>query len=88
MKKIRMTIEGILGCILLMISGVIFTFERFISVFLWIGQAAPVKINGSGSYPGQPIMPGIFDNIFVPIFFVMGLILIFINLKIEKGDSI
>lgn len=88
MKRVRMTTEGISGCILMVVSGLIFTFERFISIFMWIGQTVPVKINGSGSYPTKPTMPGIFDNIFVPLLFIIGLILLIISFKVERDDSI
>lgn len=87
MRRVKMTIEVIVGCILLITSGLIFTFERFLSIFYWIGQAAPVKINGSGHYPSNPTMPGLFDNFFVILFLVMGLALLVIGLIGKKGDD-
>jgi hypothetical protein len=70
----------ITGVVLIALSGILYTAERFISVFKWVGDAAPVKINGSGTYPTEPTMPGIFDNIFVGIFLVLGLVLLLIGL--------
>ncbi len=64
MKIIKIK-EFILGCCLIVFSGIIFTFERFISVFKWGGESAPIKINGSGSYPTVPVMAGFFDNPYV-----------------------
>lgn len=62
--------EKIMGCLMIVSSGLIYTFERFLSVFKW-----SIEI-GTGSYPINPRIIGIFDNIFVPILFVMGMLLI------------
>jgi hypothetical protein len=78
--------EGIIGLILLITSGCIFTFERFLSVLVWLGDAVPVKINGSGTYMTKPVFPGIFDNMFVPLFFILGLVLILISIKIREKE--
>lgn len=69
------------GLGLIALSGILFTLERFIAVFKWIGETAPVKINGSGSYPTEPTMPGVFDNLFVGIFLILGLVLLIIGLS-------
>lgn len=83
MKIVRIK-EFILGCCLVVFSGVIFTFERFISVFKWVGESAPVKINGSGSYPTEPVMPGFFDNLFVPLLMFLGVYLIVMSIYEQK----
>lgn len=88
MKKNRVTKECILGCSLIVVSGLIFTFERYVSIFMWIGQVAPVKIHGSGSWPNKPTMPGIFDNIFVPLLFIMGLFFIIVSFRYYKDDKV
>ncbi|WP_340003758.1 hypothetical protein MHH52_17180 [Paenibacillus sp. FSL K6-0276] len=69
------------GLGLIALSGILYTVERFIAVFEYIGDAAPVKIKGSGSYPSEPTMPGVFDNLFVGIFLILGLILLIIGLS-------
>ncbi|WP_213532364.1 hypothetical protein [Paenibacillus sp. J45TS6] len=69
------------GIALIALSGILFTAERFIAVFEYIGEAAPVKINGSGSYPNEPTMPGVFDNIFVGGFVLLGLILLIVGIS-------
>lgn len=79
--------ECILGCILIVFSGLIYTFERYVSIFMWIGQVAPVKINGSGSWPTNPTMPGIFDNFFVPLLFIMGLYFIIISFVYRRNNN-
>lgn len=62
------------------LSGILYTLERFLAVFKWVGEVAPVKINGSGSYPKEPTMPGLFDNFFVGFFLFFGLIWIMIGI--------
>ncbi|OMF88049.1 hypothetical protein [Paenibacillus sp. FSL R7-0273] len=69
------------GLGLIMLSSILFTAERFIAVYKWIGETTPVKINGSGSYPAEPAMPGVFDNVFVGIFLILGLALLIIGLS-------
>lgn len=69
------------GLGLIALSGILFTAERFIAVFKWIGESVPVKINGSGSYFPEPTMPGVFDNLFVAIFLILGLVLLIIGLS-------
>ncbi|RCW40076.1 hypothetical protein [Paenibacillus prosopidis] len=69
------------GLGLIALSGILYTVERFIAVFKWISEVVPIKINGSGQYPSEPNMPGVFDNIFVGIFLILGLVLIIIGLN-------
>lgn len=76
--------EFVIGCCMIVFSGIIFTFERFISMFKWVGQSAPVKINGSGSYPTEPVMAGFFDNLFVPLLMFSGIYLIVISIYEKK----
>ncbi|WP_431803470.1 hypothetical protein [Halobacillus andaensis] len=52
------------GVGLVALSGILFTMERFLAVYLYVGESSAVKINGSGSY--DPLsMPSIFDNFYV-----------------------
>lgn len=67
------------GLGLLIFSGVLFTAERFIAIIHWIGMSAPVKMNGNGTYPADPTMPGLLDNLFVPLFLIIGLLLLVIG---------
>ncbi|WP_454192732.1 hypothetical protein [Paenibacillus sp. Marseille-Q7038] len=76
------------GLGLIALSGILFTLERYIAVFKWIGETAPVKINGSGPYPTEPTMPGVFDNLFVAIFLILGLVLLIIGLSKGMKKSI
>jgi hypothetical protein len=62
------------GIGLIALSGILFTMERFIAVFQYASESFPVKLNGNGSYPGEPSMPGIFDNFYVGFLLVLGLI--------------
>lgn len=65
---------------MLALSGILYTVERFIAVYKWVGESAPVKMNGSGSYPEQPIFPSIFDNFYVGFFLILGLALLITGL--------
>lgn len=64
------------GIGLIALSGILFTVERFIAVFYYASDSFPVKLNGTGSYQSEPIMPGIFDNLFVGLLLVLGIILL------------
>ena len=64
------------GIGLIALSGILFTMERFIAVFQYASESFPVKLNGNGSYPGEPSMPGIFDNFFVGLLLVLGIVLL------------
>jgi hypothetical protein len=69
----------ILGIGLIALSGILYTVERIISVLKWTAEYVPVKINGSGTYSANPDMPGIFDNIFVAILLILGVVLLIIG---------
>lgn len=69
------------------LSGVLFTFERFIAAYLYSIEVLPIKLNGSGSY-GPLKMPGLFDNFYVGFLLVLGLILFILGmLKIIKKEK-
>lgn len=69
----------ITGIGLVALSGILFTIERFLAVYLYVGESSVVKINGSGSY--NPLsMPGIFDNFYVGFLLALGLVLFLIGI--------
>ena len=72
--------EKIMGCIMIIASGLIYTFERFLSVFKWSIEV------GTGSYPSNPRMVTIFGNIFVPILFIIGMLLIIASFVSRKKE--
>lgn len=85
MGKFKLNKEMAMGGIFLVISGFIFTLERFFAILKWVGESAPVKIRGNGSYPIKPSMPGFFDNLFVPLFFAFGTFLFIVGItKVYK----
>jgi hypothetical protein len=55
------------------LSGLLYTIERFIAVFQYGIDVVPVELNGSGSHPGEPNMPAVFDNFFVGFLLLLGL---------------
>lgn len=77
-KKVRY----ILGTVFIIAAGLIYTFERFISYFAWIGE-----MNANlGSFSTYPDIPGVFTNIFVPIFIIMGVIFFWSNSKDKNKE--
>jgi hypothetical protein len=61
----------ILGTVFIITSGILYSIERFIAYFTWIGQ-----MNAhTGSCPNYPSLPGIQTNIFVAIFTIISIFL-------------
>jgi hypothetical protein len=67
------------GIGLIALSGLLFTFERFFAVYLYVSESSAVKIRGSGSY-GPLSMPSIFDNFYVGFLLVLGLVLLVLGI--------
>ncbi|GCD10850.1 hypothetical protein [Clostridium tagluense] len=57
-----------IGAIFMIASGFIYTIERFIAYYSWTGQMV------KGSFPTYPELPGLFTNMFLPLFFIIGTI--------------
>lgn len=73
-------VNCILGSVFIITAGIIYTFERFISYFAWIGE-----MNANlGSFSTYPNTPGVFTNIFVPIFIFMGVFFFWLSRKDKK----
>jgi len=79
----------ILGTIFIITGGFIYTTERALSYFVWIGQMnAALHV---GNYPSSPQLPVFFTNLFIPIFIVVGIIFFLAgykraNCKIQKNE--
>lgn len=59
----------IFSVIFIIASGILYTFERFISNLNWVGQ-----INSHlGSSTNKPELPDVFTNLFIPLFFILGI---------------
>ncbi|QKY69405.1 hypothetical protein [Lentibacillus sp. CBA3610] len=75
------------GIGLIALSGILFTFERFIAAFLYGIEVFSIQLNENGSY-GPLEMPGLFDNFYVGFLLALGLILfIFGAMKITKNQK-
>jgi hypothetical protein len=72
----------ILGTIFLISSGFLYTIERGIAYYSWIGQMNALP--QIGSYPSNPQLPGLFTNIYVPVFLIIGVA--FYALAYRKRD--
>ena len=62
----------ILGTVFIISSGFLYTFERFIAYYEWIG----ILNANISSYSSSPHLPGVLTNIFIPIFIIIGFTLI------------
>lgn len=62
----------VLATVFIIASGFLYSFERFISYYEWIG----ILNADIGMYSSSPDLPGILTNIFIPIFIITGVVLI------------
>lgn len=65
-----------LGSLFILASAFIYEFDKALSYFKW--AAYIISINGNGGYNAQPDKITIFDNYFIILFFLIG-ILFYIN---------
>lgn len=70
-KKISL----VLGVVFLLTSGLLFTIERLSAYIYWFAQTF------TGSYPTKPEMVFLLSNLFVPIFFIIGIAFVIVFLK-------
>ncbi|MFA9559934.1 hypothetical protein ACERII_21720 [Evansella sp. AB-rgal1] len=73
-KKISL----ILGSVFILTSGLIFTIERLSRYVYWSAQ-----IN-TGEYATNPKTIPILDNLFIALFFLIGIIFIIVSFKKES----
>jgi hypothetical protein len=72
----------ILGTVFIIASGILYSFERFIAYFSWIGQ-----MNAhTGSFPNNPDLPGLSSNIFIPIFVIIGIALFVLGCRCKSNS--
>ncbi|MCR2822260.1 hypothetical protein [Lederbergia panacisoli] len=67
----------ILGSIFILTSGLLYSIERIISLIYWS------VLTRTGEYPTIPPPPNLLDNLFVPLFFIVGAIFFFAAFKKE-----
>ena len=73
-KKISL----ILGSLFILTSGLIFTIERLSAYVYWSAQ-----IN-TGTYDTIPETMPLFDNLFIALFFLIGIVFIIMSFKKER----
>jgi hypothetical protein len=76
----KMNAKSILGCVFVLVSGVLFTMERFLAVLKWSVLTTPILTRGSGTYSESTVMPGLTTNFFVVLFLVIGVILVVLRI--------
>lgn len=62
----------VLGTIFIISSGFLYTIERGIAYYSWIGQMASAA--HTGSFPSNPELPVPLTNIYIPAFIIIGVI--------------
>ncbi|MBS4201777.1 hypothetical protein KHA93_19420 [Bacillus sp. FJAT-49732] len=65
----------ILGALFILTSGLMYSVERVISIVHWSA------LTHTGSYPTTPPPPTLLDNLFIPLFLLIGVILIYVSFK-------
>lgn len=65
----------ILGMVSLLTSGLLFTIERLNAYVYWLAKVF------TGTYPTEPQMVSLTTNLFVPIFFIIGITFIVVFFK-------
>jgi hypothetical protein len=74
-----MKAKGKFGCIFILVSGLLFTTERYISVLIWSTLATPLLTMGAG-YSALPDMPDLKTNFFVILFMLFGVSLLLLEI--------
>lgn len=72
-------LNTILGCIFILVSGLIFTLERLRSAIIFVGKNV-----SEGSFQAYPYPPSIADNLVSIIFLLISLVF-FYNANRKKG---
>ena len=70
-----MKAKGLFGCIFILASGLLYTAERYLSVFMWSVVTTPMIARGTGGYSTVPDMPNMKTNFFVILFLILGIFL-------------
>lgn len=68
------------GCVFILMSGVLFTFERYFSILIWSTLTSPILQKGNGGYEGSPDMPNLHSNPFVILFLLIGVSLVILEI--------
>jgi len=72
----------VLGATFIITSGILYTAERFIAYFSWVG----VMNAHTGSYDNYPSLPDFQTNVFIPIFIIIGICFFVSGLKIKERN--
>ncbi|MCJ8008625.1 hypothetical protein ACFFF5_08405 [Lederbergia wuyishanensis] len=65
----------ILGALFILASGLMYSVERVISIVHWSA------LTHTGSFPTSPPPPSLLDNLFIPLFLLVGIIFIYFAFK-------
>ena len=76
-----MKTKGKFGCAFILASGILFTFERYLSILMWSVMTTPVLTSGNGDYNISPQMPDLKTNYFVILFLLLGFFLLLLEIN-------
>jgi hypothetical protein len=68
-----------LGSIFIITSGFLYTIERGIAYYSWIGQM--MSASHTGSFPNNPKLPNLLTNIYIPVFIIIGVVFIYLGYR-------
>jgi hypothetical protein len=77
------------GIILIVAAGLIYTVERSMTYYDWIHLRSAVIQAGGGSYESQPALAGLTENLFVPAFLAAGIGILGLNIisRLREADA-
>ncbi|MGN7470529.1 hypothetical protein [Brevibacillus sp. SAFN-007a] len=67
-----------LSTLLFLASGLLYTLERILAYYIWIGQMQAAS--ATGQFPTQPELPSLFTNGFVAFFLAASLFLLIVGI--------
>ncbi len=70
-----------LSTILFLASGLLYTLERMLAYYIWIGQMQAAS--ATGQFPTQPELPSLFTNGFVTFFLAASLFLLIVGIVLS-----
>jgi len=80
-KIVSKNMRYILGTVFVITSGLIYTLQRAVSALVWNGEIN-AKFDGGIPQPPGPLEP-FTNNIFVPIFLLVGIVLFAYGKKVK-----
>jgi|GEM_PF-659421 len=68
-----------LGAIFIITSGFLYTVERGIAYYSWIGQM--MSASHTLSFPTNPQLPNLLTNIYIPVYIIIGVVFMYLGYR-------